>query len=148
MATRRLPRRDHDPQRAHAGRSRAFGRSTWAVPTWLDRRLPPLDIEPPEQPTLVVKVTVTFYSTDPAHTGTVTTRAAGPFIEIDHADGTVTTMGIGQDGHVMMPGEGLVWAEIGITKIEVDASGNVTEVQHGISSPTTAGSARCSDRQI
>ena len=26
---------------------------------------------------VVVKVTVTFYSTDPAHTGTVTTRAAG-----------------------------------------------------------------------
>jgi hypothetical protein len=36
---------------------------------------------------------VTFYSTDPAHTGTVTTRAAGPFIEIDHPDGTVTAMG-------------------------------------------------------
>jgi hypothetical protein len=88
---------------------------------------------------IVVKITVTFYSTDPAHTGTVTTRAAGPFIEIDHPDGTVTAMGIGQDGHVTMPGQGLVWGEIGITKIEVDATGNVTEIQHGIFSPNHSG---------
>src|SRR5690348_15390072 len=45
---------------------------------------------------VVVKITVTFFSTDPAHTGTVTTRPAGPFIEIDHPDGSVTMMGIGQ----------------------------------------------------
>ena len=88
---------------------------------------------------VVVKISVTFYSTDPAHTGTVTTRAAGPYIEIDHPDGTVTAMGIGQDGHVTMPGAGLVWAEIGITKIEIDASGNVTEIQHGIFSPDHTG---------
>src|SRR6266702_6496030 len=80
---------------------------------------------------IVVKITVTFFSTDPAHTGTVTTRPSGPFIEIDHPDGSVTLMGIGQDGHVTIPGQGLVWAEIGITKIEIDASGNVTEIQHG-----------------
>jgi hypothetical protein len=88
---------------------------------------------------IVVKVAVTFYSTDPAHTGTVTTRAAGPFIEIDHPDGTVTAMGIGQDGHVTIPGQGLVWGEIGITKIEIDASGNVTEIQHGIFTPDHSG---------
>ena len=35
---------------------------------------------------VVVKITETFYSTDPAHTGTVTTRPSGPFIEIDHPD--------------------------------------------------------------
>ena len=70
-----------------------------------------------------------------AGTGTVTTRAAGSFIEIGHPAGTVTLMGIGQGGHITMPGQGLVRDEIGITKIEVDASGNVTEVQHGIFSP-------------
>ena len=35
---------------------------------------------------VVVKITVTFFSTDPAHPGTVTTRPSGPFIEIDHPD--------------------------------------------------------------
>lgn len=88
---------------------------------------------------IVVKIAETFYSTDPAHTGTVTTRPAGPFIEIDHPDGSVTQMGIGQDGHVTLPGSGLVWGEIGITKIEIDASGNVTEVQHGIFTPDHSG---------
>jgi hypothetical protein len=88
---------------------------------------------------VVVKITETFYSTDPAHTGTVTARPAGPFIEIDHPDGTVTEMGIGQDGHVTMPGAGLVWGDIGITKVEVDTSGNVTEVAHGIFYPDHSG---------
>ncbi len=86
---------------------------------------------------IVVKITVTFFSTDPAHSGTVTTRPSGPFIEIDHPDGSVTMMGIGQDGHVTIPG--LVWADIGITKVEIDASGNVTEVAHGIFYPDHSG---------
>ena len=80
---------------------------------------------------VVVKITVTFFSTDPNHTRTVTTRPSGPFIEIDHPDGSVTMMGIGQDGHVTIPGQGLVWGDIGIVKTEIDASGNVTEVAHG-----------------
>ena len=88
---------------------------------------------------VVVKIAVTFFSTDPNHTGTVTTRPSGPFIEIDHPDGSVTMMGIGQDGHVTIPGQGLVWAEIGITKTEIDASGNVTEVAHGVFSPDHSG---------
>jgi hypothetical protein len=88
---------------------------------------------------VVVKITVTFFSTDPNHTGTVTTRPSGPFIEIDHPDGSVTMMGIGQDGHVTIPGQGLVWAEIGIVKTEIDASGNVTEVAHGVFSPDHSG---------
>ncbi len=88
---------------------------------------------------VVVAITETFFSTDPAHTGTVTTRPSGPFIEIDHPDGSVTMMGIGQDGHVTMPGEGLVWADIGIVKTEIDASGNVTEIQHGIFFPDHTG---------
>jgi hypothetical protein len=78
-------------------------------------------------------------SADPAHTGTVTTRAAGPFIEIDHPDGTVTAMGAGHDGQVTIPGQGPVWDEIGITKIGIDASGNVTEIQHGIFTPDHSG---------
>ena len=88
---------------------------------------------------IVVKITVTFFSTDPAHSGTVTTRPSGPFIEIDHPDGSVTMMGIGQDGHVTIPGQGLVWASSGLTKIEIDASGNVTEIQHGIFYPDHSG---------
>jgi hypothetical protein len=80
---------------------------------------------------VVVKITVTFFSTDPAHPGTVTTRPSGPFIEIDHSDGTVTMNSIGQNGHVTMAGQGIVWSSSGITKVEIDASGNVTEVQHG-----------------
>ena len=88
---------------------------------------------------VVVKITVTFFSTDPAHTGTVTTRPSGPFIEIDHPDGSVTMTGIGQDGHVTIPGQGIVWASSGITKIEIDASGNVTEVSHGNYYPDHSG---------
>jgi hypothetical protein len=80
---------------------------------------------------VVVKITVTFFSTDPAHPGTVSTRPSGPFIEIDHPDGTVTMNSIGQNGHVTIPGQGIVWVSSGITKVEIDASGNVTEVQHG-----------------
>jgi hypothetical protein len=88
---------------------------------------------------VVVKIEVTFYSTDPAHTGTVTTRPSGPFIEIDHPDGSVTEMGIGQNGHVTIPGQGIVWASSGITKIEIDASGNITEMAHGNMSPDHSG---------
>jgi hypothetical protein len=80
---------------------------------------------------IVVKITATFYSTDPAHTGTVTTRPSGPFIEIDHPDGSVTMMGIGQNGHVTIPGQGIVWASSGITKVEIAANGDVTEFSHG-----------------
>jgi hypothetical protein len=88
---------------------------------------------------VVVRITTTFFSTDPAHPGTVTTHPRGPFIEIDHPDGSVTLMGIGQDGHVTIPGQGLVWADIGITKIQIDASGNVTEIAHGIFYPDHSG---------
>ena len=88
---------------------------------------------------VVVKIDTTFFSTDPAHPGTVMTRPSGPFIEIDHPDGSVTMMSIGQNGHVTMPGAGLVWAEIGVNKTEIDASGNVTEVSHGIFSPDHSG---------
>jgi hypothetical protein len=48
-------------------------------------------------------------------------------------------MGIGMDGVVTIPGQGLVWAEIGITKFEIDASGNVTEIHHGTSYPDHSG---------
>jgi hypothetical protein len=88
---------------------------------------------------IVVRITTTFFSTDPAHPGTVTTYPRGPYIEIDHPDGSVTAMGIGMDGFVTIPGQGLVWAQIGITKFEIDASGNVTEISHGISYPDHSG---------
>jgi hypothetical protein len=80
---------------------------------------------------VVVKITATFFSTDPAHTGTVTTRPSGPFIEIDHPDGSVTMMSIGQNGHVTIPGQGIVWVSSGITKVEISPSGDVTEFSHG-----------------
>jgi hypothetical protein len=88
---------------------------------------------------IVVQITTTFYSTEPAHTGTAVTRPSGPFIEIDHPDGSVTMWGIGQNGHVNIPGSGIVWASSGITKIEIDPSGNVTEVAHGNMSPDHSG---------
>jgi hypothetical protein len=88
---------------------------------------------------VVVKIETTFYSTDPAHTGTATTRPSGPFIEIDYPDGSVTMMSIGQNGHINIPGQGIVWASSGITKVEIDASGNVTEVSHGNMSPDHSG---------
>lgn len=80
---------------------------------------------------IVVKITATFYSTDPAHPGTVTTRPSGPYIEIDHPDGSITMTSIGQNGHVTIPGKGIVWVTSGITKVEIDANGNVTEFSHG-----------------
>jgi hypothetical protein len=88
---------------------------------------------------IVVKITVTFYSTDPAHRRTVTTRPSGPFIETDHPDGSVTMMSIGQNGHVTAPGAGIVWASSGITKVEIDAAGNVTEFSHGNSTEDHVG---------
>lgn len=89
---------------------------------------------------VVVKIIETFYSTDPAHTGTVTTRPSGPFIETDHPDGSITILSIGSNGHVTIPGTGLVWADpIGIVRVEIDASGNVTEFFHGISFPDHTG---------
>ena len=86
-----------------------------------------------------VKIDTTFYSTDPAHTGTVSTRPSGPFTEIDHPDGSVTMHSSGQNGHVTIPGQGIVWASSGVDKVEIDASGNVTEISHGNMSPTHAG---------
>ncbi len=46
---------------------------------------------------------------------------------------------IGQNGHVTIPGEGIVWASSGIVKVEIDASGNVTELAHGNHSPDHSG---------
>jgi hypothetical protein len=87
---------------------------------------------------VVVKITDTFYSTDPAHTGTVTTRPSGPFIEIDHPDGSVTTMGIGQDGHVTAPVK-VSFGPTSASRNEINASGNVTEISHGIFFPDHTG---------
>jgi len=80
---------------------------------------------------IVVKITATFYSTDPNHAGTVTTRPSGPFIETDHPDGSITMYSIGQNGHVTIPGQGIVWVASGITKVEIDPNGNVPEFSHG-----------------
>ena len=80
---------------------------------------------------VVVKIATTFYSTDPAHTGTATTRPSGPFIETDHPDGSITMESIGSNGRVTIPGEGLVWTETGAVKVEIDANGNITEFEHG-----------------
>ena len=92
----RLPGIEHDS-----------GSVTTMITTLPDRSVKAHDV--------VVKISVTFHATDPAHTGTVTTRPAGPVIEIDDPGSSVTTMGIGQDGHVTMLGRRHVWAEIGLT---------------------------------
>jgi ABC-type phosphate transport system substrate-binding protein len=88
---------------------------------------------------LSVHIAITFYSTDPAHPGTVTTHAAGPFIATEHPDGSVTLTSIGQSGHVTAPGEGTVFASAGINRVEINASGNVTEISHGNFSPDHSG---------
>ena len=84
-------------------------------------------------------MTYTFFATDPAHTKTVTAHPSGPFIELDHPDGSVTLRAIGQDGQVTMPGRGIVFAAAGIDIVQIDASGNVTEVSHGNFSPDHSG---------
>ena len=88
---------------------------------------------------IAVRIAVTFYSTDPAHTNTVTTRGVGGLAEIDHPDGSVTILFHGQNGHATMPGAGIVWASSGLTRLEIDANGNVTEIQHGNFSPNRSG---------
>jgi hypothetical protein len=88
---------------------------------------------------IAVRITVTFYSTDPAHPNLVTTRGVGGFAEIDRPDGSVTILFHGQNGHVTMAGEGIVWASSGLTRLEIDANGNVAEVEHGNFSPNRSG---------
>lgn len=38
-----------------------------------------------------------------------------------------------------MPGAGIVWASSGLTRLEIDANGNVTEIEHGRFSPDRSG---------
>jgi hypothetical protein len=88
---------------------------------------------------IAVHITVTFYSTDPAHPNALTTRGVGGLAEIDHPDGSVTIMFRGQNGHVTIAGAGIVWASSGLTRLEIDANGNVTEIEHGNFSPNRSG---------
>ncbi len=72
------------------------------------------------------------------------TSAICGFPVFEHDVGTVTTaITTLPDGstkaHDIAVRIGLVWASIGLTKIEIDASGNVTEVQHGIFYPDHSG---------
>jgi len=51
-----------------------------------------------------------------------------------HPDGSVTYLAHGTDGVITVEGVGLVYATTGMTRIEIDASGNVTEVADGLHS--------------
>jgi hypothetical protein len=51
-----------------------------------------------------------------------------------HPDGSVTYLAHGSDGLITVEGVGLVYAASGMARIEIDASGNVTEVAHGLHS--------------
>ena len=51
-----------------------------------------------------------------------------------HPDGSITYLAHGTDGVITVEGVGLVYASTGMTRIEIDASGNVTEVAHGLHS--------------
>jgi len=86
-----------------------------------------------------VDVIYTFFSTDPNHPGVATAKPSGPFIETDNPDGSATLRSIGSNGHVTIPGVGIVYGTQGIDKLIIDASGNVTEVTHGYYSDTHAG---------
>jgi hypothetical protein len=88
---------------------------------------------------LAVHVVYTFFSTDPAHPGSVSARPSGSATEIDRPDGSITIRFIGQDGQVTIPGQGIVLAAAGIVRIEIDSSGTVTEIQHGNFSPDHSG---------
>jgi hypothetical protein len=89
---------------------------------------------------IAVRITITIYSTDPAHPGTVTTVGVGGRVQIEHPDGSISILTHGQDGHATLPGEGIVWATSGMNRIEIDANGNVTEIQHnGNFSPDRSG---------
>ncbi len=48
-----------------------------------------------------------------------------------HPDGSVTYLAHGTDGMITVPGVGLVYASSGMHRIEIDPSGNVTEMVHG-----------------
>ena len=63
-----------------------------------------------------------------------------------HPDGSVTVLAHGTDGMITVQGIGLVYASSGLARIEIDSSGNVTEMVHGLHSedyralcPTLAG---------
>lgn len=51
-----------------------------------------------------------------------------------HPDSSITYLAHGTDGVITVEGVGLVYAATGMTRMEIDASGNVTEVAHGLHS--------------
>ena len=51
-----------------------------------------------------------------------------------HSDGSITYLAHGTDGMITVEGVGLVYAATGMTRMEIDPSGNVTEVAHGLHS--------------
>jgi hypothetical protein len=51
-----------------------------------------------------------------------------------HPDGSITYLAHGTDGVITVEGAGLVYAATGMTRMEIDANGNVTEVAHGLHS--------------
>ena len=84
-------------------------------------------------------LSVTFYSTDPAHPGTISTRQVGGGVLIEYPDGTVTDFSHGHyDGIITAPGEGVVFAQVGYKLVEIDADGNITETNRGNFDPLYA----------
>jgi hypothetical protein len=51
-----------------------------------------------------------------------------------HPDGSVTVLTGGTDGMITVQGVGVVYASSGMERIEIDPSGNVTEMVHGLRS--------------
>jgi hypothetical protein len=51
--------------------------------------------------------------TNPANGKSATTTLGGPFIVTPNADGTVTVTINGNDGHITVPGQGTVFADVG-----------------------------------
>jgi hypothetical protein len=68
--------------------------------------------------------TVDFHITytNPANGKSVTTVLGGPFIVVPNGDGTVTATINGNDGHLTVPGEGTVFADVGKLVYIADAS--------------------------
>ena len=60
--------------------------------------------------------------TNPANGKTATTVLAGPFVVEPNGDGTVTVTIHGNDGHLTVPGEGSVFADVGTLVYIADAA--------------------------
>jgi hypothetical protein len=76
--------------------------------------------------TTIVLIGFTQIYTNAATGETVSTPLAGPAIVEPNGDGTVTTRVPGNDGRIVVPGEGFVYGDVGLITYTATASGPFT----------------------